>query len=99
VKVLALEQDLSEADPTAVQLKAEAQAVWDLQQSGVIREIYFRADRNVAVIILEAPDIAAADAHIQRLPLVAEGLIRFELIPLRPYPGFGRLFSREGAAP
>ncbi|HXX65318.1 MAG TPA: superoxide dismutase [Bacteroidota bacterium] len=94
MKILALEHELSGADPTAVQLKAEAQAVWDLEQSGVIREIYFRADRNAAVIILEAPDVASADAYIQRLPLVASHLIRFELIPLKPYPGFRRLFSQ-----
>ena len=96
--ILALEHDLSEADPTALQLKEEARAVWDLQQSGVIREISFRADRNAAVIILEVSDLASAEAYIGRLPLVAEGLTRFELIPLKPYPGFGRLFSRAEAA-
>jgi hypothetical protein len=27
------------------------------------------------------------------LPLVSQGLIDFDLIPLRPYPGFARLFK------
>jgi len=27
------------------------------------------------------------------LPLVEQGLIKFEIIPLAAYPGFGRLFS------
>ena len=29
------------------------------------------------------------------LPLVQEGLITFELIPLAPYPGFARLFEQD----
>jgi hypothetical protein len=29
------------------------------------------------------------------LPMVAAGLIRFEIVPLRAYPGFTRLFSPE----
>ena len=33
------------------------------------------------------------------LPLVAAGLIRFELIPLAPYPGFARLFASADTSP
>jgi hypothetical protein len=32
------------------------------------------------------------------LPFVREGLIAFDLIPLRAYPGFERLFSIEDAS-
>ena len=31
---------------------------------------------------------------LETLPLVQAGLIRFEVIPLVPYPGFGRLFEK-----
>jgi len=34
---------------------------------------------------------------IDSLPLVAAGLIDFDLVPLKPYPGFARLFA-EGAS-
>ena len=34
-------------------------------------------------------------AAVDSLPLVAAGLIDFDLVPLKPYPGFARLF-REG---
>jgi hypothetical protein len=31
---------------------------------------------------------------LRGLPFVREGLINFELIPLKAYPGFARLFTR-----
>lgn len=101
MKILALEEDVPGAAPGAFlpHLKAEALAVWELQQSGVIREIYFRADRNDSVIILECPDVRSAETYLQGLPLVQEGLIRFECISLKPYPGFARLFWREAPEP
>lgn len=74
-------------------LKAEALAVWELQQQGFIREIYFRGDRHTAVLVLECADIGHAESILSILPLVQQKLVRFEIIPLVPYPGFVRLFS------
>ena len=51
MKILALEREAAGKGKTAFSpslLKAEARKVWDLQQSGIIREIYFRADRTDA---------------------------------------------------
>jgi hypothetical protein len=79
-------------------LDAEARRVWELQQAGIIREIHFRADRPDAVIVLECDDLDAARDALDTLPLVREGLITFGLIPLRPYPGLGRLFREPPAA-
>lgn len=76
-------------------LKAEALHAWDLYRSGVIRELYFRPDQHTAVLILECPDIAAARQALDNMPLVAAGLISFEIIPLAPYTGFARLFEKE----
>jgi muconolactone delta-isomerase len=95
MKILAIEKDVpgvSEADCVS-HLKAEAARVWELYQSGVIRELYFRADVHSAVLVLECPDIDTAKHIINSLPLVQERLIAFEIIPLIPYPGFSRLFS------
>jgi predicted aconitase with swiveling domain len=61
--------------------------------SGVIREIHFREDRSQAVILLEAESTAQGQAVLGQLPLVKAGLIEFEVIGLRPYPGFARLFK------
>jgi muconolactone delta-isomerase len=98
MKMLAIEQDVPGAMAEQFQpyLEAEAAAAWALYQAGVIRELYFRADRSAAVLILECDDLAHAEAVLATLPLVQAGLITFELIPLRAYPGFARLF---GAGP
>ena len=95
MKVLALEHELPEATADQFQqfAKAEARKVWELQQSGFIRELYFRADRNEAVIIVEAASAAEAQEGLVTLPFVRAGLIAFEFIPLKAYPGFSRLFE------
>jgi hypothetical protein len=96
MKVLALGRDTAPADdPRFVEVRpAEAQRAWELYQADVIREIYFRADRPNGVLVLEVPDLVAAREAIDSLPLVAAGLIDFDLVPLKPYPGFARLFAK-----
>ena len=58
--------------------------MWDLTQSGCIREIFFRSDRPQAVIILETETLEDAQRALAQLPLVRAGLIEFEVIGLRP---------------
>ena len=95
MKILALEHEL--AGTTAGQfqplLKEEARRVWGLQQSGVLREIYFNADQHTAVLMLESTDAEQARQILSGLPLVTARLIEFEIIPLAPYDGFARLFA------
>lgn len=96
MKILALENEIPGVAPAAFTpelLKAEAARVWELQESGVLREIHFRQDRSAAVLILECADAAEAQRTLATLPLVSAGLIAFEVIPLKPYPGLARLFA------
>jgi hypothetical protein len=72
---------------------AEARRAWQLHQADVIRELYFHAGRPTAVLVLECSALAEADAVLASLPMVSAGLIEFEVIPLRAYPGFARLFG------
>jgi hypothetical protein len=94
MKVLALGHDVvAQDDPRFAELRpAEARRAWELYQADVLREIYFRSDSPNGVLLFEVPDLAAARAAVDSLPLVAAGLIDFDLVPLRPYPGFARLF-------
>ena len=94
MKVVALGRDLvAQDDPRFAELRPrEARVVWELYQADVLREVYFRADSANGVLVFEVPDVAAARAAVDSLPLVAAGLIDFDLVPLRPYPGFARLF-------
>ena len=95
MKILALEKEIPgiTEEQCIPLLRSEAERAWDLYQKGVIRELYFRADRSEAVIILECNDVHEASDAINSLPLVKNGLIAFELIPLMAYPGFARLFQ------
>lgn len=95
MKILALEKELPNATPERFNphLYAEARQVWKLYEAGTLREIYFRQDWAGAVLILECADLDEARAVLGTLPLVREGLIAFDLIALKPYPGFARLFK------
>ena len=95
MKILALETEAKGTTSEDFQphLEPEARKVWELQQQGFIREIYFRADETSAVLVLEAENIEHARQILNELPLVKHRLICFELIPLRAYPGFQRLFK------
>ncbi len=97
MKILALERELpgATADKFRPLLASEALRAYDLYQAGWLRELYFRQDIHSAVLILECKDIQEAASVLNSLPLVKEGLIAFDLIPLAPYPGFARLFSME----
>ena len=94
MKVLALERQVAgiAQDQAQPYLEDEARCVWELTQAGVVREIYFRDDRSAAVLMLECSSLEEARATLATLPLVSHGIIQFDLIPLRPYPGFVRLF-------
>lgn len=97
MKILALEHEMPGVKGEQFQpyLQAEATRVWELYQAGVLRELYFRGDRPEAVLVLECADVDEAQQVLDTLPLVQEGLIVFEIIPLVPYPGFSRLFASE----
>ncbi len=98
MKIIAIEKELPGITSdkfTPEILNAEARKVWQLQQTGIIRETYFHKDEHVAVLVLECNDEYEAEQYINTLPLVANKLIKFNLLPLIPYDGFSRLFSDD----
>lgn len=95
MRILAIEKGSPDiqADQYLPYLKPEAARAWELYQAGVLRELYFRADRREAVLLMECDTLQEAKEALASLPLVEAGLITFEVIPLVPYPGFSRLFE------
>lgn len=95
MQVLALAYNTGrEDDPRWPEIRVpEARRAWELYRAGTIRQIWFRADRSNGVLLLEVADLAEARAVVDSLPLVAAGLIDWDLVPLKPYPGFARLFA------
>lgn len=97
MKILAIEKEVEGSDPKlfSLHIRNEALKVYEYYQKGVIRKIYFRKNKNEAILILECNDENEAKNFIKTLPLVENGLIDFEIIPLQPYPGFERLFAQQ----
>ena len=95
MRIIALEREVGSAtaDDYTSHAEAKARVLHELYQAGVVREMYFRIEREQAVLLLEAADNNDASKSLAQLPFVRHGLIEFELIPLRPYPGFQRLFT------
>jgi muconolactone delta-isomerase len=97
MKILAIEKEVPgvTAEQFKPHLEAEAARAWELYQAGVFRELYFRQDWPGAVLILECEDVEEANQVLNTLPLVKDGLITFDILPLVAYPGFSRLFAKE----
>lgn len=95
MKILAIEKELPNITDSDYQpfLEAEARKAWEMQQEGLIREMYF-TDEHCAVLILEARDKAHAREIVDQLPLVQQKLIDFDLMALSAYSGFARLFKQ-----
>ncbi len=65
-------------DPTP-HIPAESARTNELADAGVLERVMFKADRSGVVLVLDVPDVAAARAAVDSLPLVRHGLTRFEL--------------------
>src|SRR6188472_351146 len=51
-------------------------------EAGVLEQALLKADRSGAVLVLDVPDAAAAQAAVDSLPLVRHGVTRFDLTEL-----------------
>jgi muconolactone delta-isomerase len=71
-------------------VSGEARRVKELYASGVLRQVWKRADTPGASILWEASSKAEVEAAIASLPIFQAGMLEVvALIPLEPYPGFG----------
>jgi uncharacterized protein (UPF0261 family) len=82
-------------DRIAPLLKDESLRAWELHAAGLFRSLLSRTDKRGVVGMLEAADLAAATKAIESLPLVKAGVLATEIIPLKPYVGFERLFAKS----
>ena len=74
---------------TAELIAGEGQRVKALYASGILRQIWKRADTPGASILWEAATESEVQAAIESLPIYQAGMLEIQaLIPLEPYPGF-----------
>ncbi|MGA9070212.1 MAG: muconolactone Delta-isomerase family protein [Terracidiphilus sp.] len=68
----------------------EGRRVKELYASGLLRQIWRRADTPGASILWEAASQDEVRAAIESLPIYQAGMLEIvALVPLQPYPGFG----------
>lgn len=88
MKFLALMSDTpnTTSEDFAPLREPEKDQVYKLIEQGLIKEIYFRAERDDAVLILECENRDEAENCLESLPMVKSRLLQYELIGLRNYP-------------
>ncbi|CCE01181.1 hypothetical protein [Bradyrhizobium sp. STM 3809] len=77
----------------AHRLSEELRESWALYLGGIIREAYQTDDPAQIVFVLETADIPAAEAALDRLPLVRGGSFTCQLTALRPFSNWARMFA------
>ena len=95
MKVLAVVSLAASADLSEVRrlLVEELRGSWTLFSENIVREAYMTDDPSRVVFVLEAEDLAAAEGRLQKLPLVKSGAFTLQLIELRPFANWARLFA------
>ena len=96
MKVLAIIDVAASVEIESVvrRLDDEVRDSWHLFSAGVLREAYMTQTPTRAVFILEATDRERAEEHLRTLPLIAEGLLKCELVELRPFVNWSKLFRQ-----
>jgi hypothetical protein len=84
MKVLAISTNTGDPSPY---LAEEGAQVDQLVRQGVVERVLLKADWSGAALLLEVPDVDAARATVQSLPIAAHGLTRFDLLPVVDPPG------------
>lgn len=97
MKVLAIWRVKDGADMSQVQsyLIEEERFAWRSYLDDVLREHYESDLPTPAISVLEVSSVDEARARFADLPLLREGFITAEYIPLRPFRNWEVLFREE----
>jgi hypothetical protein len=74
-------------------LKVEMIHVWRLWKTGIIREIYGRADAPGAVIVFECGTVDEVKRHVEDFPLSKAGFLEWNYLPLTAPLPFEAVFD------
>lgn len=76
-------------------VSAEAAQAWQFYASEQIRQMYYIADMSGAVMLWEGESVESVTHEVQKLPMVKEGVLACEILPLKPYTGYESLFAQS----
>ena len=92
--IASIPENLSKRD-VVPQIRPEAMASWKLWESEMMRAVWYKADMSGAVMVLDAPSMKEIEEALDTLPMIHEGLLKPEIIPLKSYTGWDKLFAKE----
>jgi len=95
MKILAIEKEVPGVDWSTVSkdlLAQEAREVYKMYLTGLLREHYFNEEK-CAVLVLECENKEHAQEILEKLPLVEQNLITFQIMELHPYTGYDRVIQ------
>jgi hypothetical protein len=94
VKVFAIASATSALTPDKLQqhLPNEVPATLKLYLDGKVEQFWFRENAG-PIFLMETESIEQAKATLDALPLVADGLMSYELIPVTPLRPLGLLIQ------
>jgi hypothetical protein len=100
MKVLAIDKVSPDATPERVRelFMKEVHQTIKMYLADVVREIYFREDRSGTVMMLEVPSMEEVRKIVDTLPMVRDGLLEYDLIPLGPFMPLALLVSDDEQA-
>lgn len=75
-------------------VKDEAAKVWEEYTADVVRSIHYIADMSGAVLMCEAASLEAMQEIAAQFPMVQAGVLKMEVLPLKPYTGLESLFAQ-----
>lgn len=76
-------------------VRGEAAQAWEFYASEQIRQMYYIADMSGAIMIWEGESVESVTQEVQKLPMVKEGILACEILPLKPYTGYESLFAQQ----
>ena len=76
-------------------IRLEAAAAFKLYAREIVRSIHFKADMSGAVMLMEADTQAEIEKALDTLPMVHQGVLSTEIIPLKPYDAYVKLFEKH----
>lgn len=75
-------------------VKDEAAKVWEEYTADIVRSIHYIADMSGAVLMCEAASLQAMQEIAAQFPMVQAGVLKMEVLPLKPYTGLESLFAK-----
>jgi hypothetical protein len=73
----------------------EAARAWEFYASEQIRQMHYIADMSGAVMLWEGESVESVTQEANKLPMVKEGILTCEILPLKPYTGYASLFAKQ----